>query len=253
MKRTMKRILLVTMTITVIVTSAHVCFGSDPAAIFVQTLLTRRADNVWFVEDDPNEQPVGGYLYRFDLDVDADGEPEVFVSTSLDAGRKGETWAAFRKRGTDWVQLTEGIFLGDEIRLKTENDVRKFSYYIPQKQSEGGSYFGYFWLDKTGMWHDETHPLDESEEATIEGRDPDTLNADGVPDDRKIADKLKLGAPLIIEIKKVLLAKYVQDPNTRWRNVNWDFTLSQQYKDPADAADIASVATWQPPAEPTPR
>jgi hypothetical protein len=227
-------------------------FAADPVQTFVAELRQTRDDEVWFVPDDDKlTKPKGAYLYRFELDLNGDGQTEVFVATSLDADRKGERWNIFKKdAGGEYQKIKDSFFIGSDLRMKVENGIRKYSFYVPQKQMEGGSYLGYFWLDATGAWHDETQGLTDAAQGTMDGNDADTLGTDGKPDALKIAQKLNLGTPVTIAMKKVLLAKYSQNSATPWRDVKKDFTLSQQYKDPADAADIASVANWQPPASP---
>jgi len=228
-----------------------IAYGNDPAQIFMSELLQSRGANVWFVGDDTVPNPKGGYLYRFELDIDGDGQKEVFLATSLDVDRKGATWDVFRKNGSgDYQKIKDSFYIGSGLRIKTESGVKKYSFYVPLKAAEGGSYFGYFWLQADGNWHDETHDLTESEQAMKSGEDSTVLNANGLPDDDKIAQKLNLGSRVSIVTQKVLLAKYFQNSSTLWRNVNTEFTLSQQYLDPADAADIASLTNWTPPSNP---
>jgi hypothetical protein len=237
--------------IAAMVLTGQLGLAQVPVSLFVKDLLQTRGDNVWFVEDDSSCQPQGGYIYRFDLDVEDDGSTETFVSTSLDAGRKGEMWTVFRKRVDDaYYVVKQSQFLASDLFLRDDNEGRKYSFYVPQKEVEGGPYFGYFWLDREGVWHDETHVLNDAEQATIDGEDPGIFGPDGKADDDKIADKLKLGHSVEIDIKKVLLAKYIQDPNIVWRPVNPRFSLSLQYKDPADAADMQSIQGWTPPEVP---
>lgn len=226
--------------------------AADPVGSFAQELIAKRAGEVWFVPNDERAAiPKGGYLYRFELDLDGDGEMEVFIATSLDVERKGELWSIFKKNtADDYHKLSGSCFLGSELRMKVENGIRKYSFYVPQKEQEGGNYFGYFWLDAAGEWHEETHVLTDVEQATKDGSDADTLGADGKPDDEKIAEKLNLGNSVALTIKKVLLAKYSQNAAAPWRDVKADLSLAQQYRDPADASDIASVANWQPPISP---
>ncbi len=224
--------------------------AADPAALFVNDLIAARNGEVWFI-DDTLPVPKGGYLYRFELDINGDGQTEVFIATSLNVFRRGELWSAFKKNAAgEYFRIKNSYLLGGELRMRIENGIRKFSFYVPQKQAEGGCYLGHLWIDATGAWHDETHVLTDAEQATKDGDDPDVLGADGKPDDQKIASKLKLGSAVTITIKKVLLAKYVQNPSSPWRDIKASLSLAQQYKDPADAADIASIANWQPPANP---
>ena len=240
---------------TIVVSAIFLCATAravDPITSFTQELIAKRRDEVWFVSSDERAtHPKGGYLYRFELDLNGDGQTEVFVATSLDVTRKGELWSVLKKDAAGaYRRIKDSLFLGSDLRMKIENGIRKYSFYVPQKELEGGNYLGYFWLDASGALHDETHVLTDAEQATMDGNDPDVLGADGKPDEHKIAQKLNLGSSVPLAIKKVLLAKYSQNSAAPWRDVKADFTLSQQYKDPADAADIASVANWQPPASP---
>jgi hypothetical protein len=243
--------IILSLAIPLLCSFADSCLANDANAVFVQQLLQQRGNNVWFIDDDTQPIPKGGYVYRFDLDLNGDGQTEVFVATSLDVDRKGELWSIFKKDlGGEFLLIKDSFFLGSDLRVKVENGIRKYSSYVPQKETEGGSYLNYFWLDTTGVWHDETHVLTDAEQETMDGNDADTLGTDGKPDELKIAQKLNLGTPVTIAKKKVLLAKYLQNAESPWRDVKTDFTLDQQYKDPADATDIASVANWQPPASP---
>lgn len=110
------------------------CLANDPIAVFVQQLLQQRGNNVWFVEDDTQPIPKGGYLYRFDLDLNGDGEMEVFVATSLDVDRKGELWNIFKEDAVgEYQKIKDSLFLGSDLRMKVENGIRKYSFYVPQK------------------------------------------------------------------------------------------------------------------------
>lgn len=244
----MKKIIIL-ITLSLLALSAS--YGNDPVQLFVNDLAQTRGANRWFVEDNSVPSPKGGYIYRFELDVDGDGQKEMFVSSSLDADKKGESWSVYRKKANgDYVKIKDSYLMGSALMAKVKDGIKKYSFYIPLRQQDGGSYFGYFWLDTSGSWQDQTHDFTDSEQSMVEGSDSSVLGTNGLPDWSKIAQKLDLGTPVAITIQKVLLAKFTQNASTAWRNVNTNFTLSQQYLDPADATDISSVANWQPPSSP---
>jgi hypothetical protein len=180
--------------VAALVMFADTCLASDSVALFVQQLIQLRGSDLWFVEDDSGAAPKGGYLYRFETDINGDAQDEVFVASSLDCDRKGELWNVFRK-GPDgaYHEIKQSFFIGSDFRVRTEGGLRKFSFYVPQKEAEGSSYFGYFWLDTAGTWHDETHTLSDDEQTRMDGSDPETAGSDGRPDDNKIAAKLGRG------------------------------------------------------------
>ncbi len=228
--------------------TAAVSFGGDPVQRFVHDLLRERSENIWMSDDDSVPVPKGGYIYRFELEMAGDGQSLTFVASSLDANRKGESWSVYRKgKKGDYVKIRNLYFMGGDLRMRLVKGVRRYSFYVPLKRQEGGSYFGYFWLDASGAWHDQTHELTDEEQHMVDGDDRSVLAKNGLPDEAAIAKKLKLGAPVAIKIQKVLLAKYIQHANIAFRALNVSYTLSQQYLDPVDAADIASVAKWRPP------
>lgn len=72
----------------IVILLCDVALAIEPVALFAQELIAKRSDEVWFVSSDERATvPKGGYLYRFDLDLNGDGQMEVFVATSLDVDR----------------------------------------------------------------------------------------------------------------------------------------------------------------------
>ena len=90
-------------------------------------------------------------------------------------------------------------------------------------------------------------PLTDAQSKAINGGDRSLLGSNDLPDYEKIAQYLELGNSVTMSLQKVLVGMLYQNANTTWRDVNMSFSLAQQFLDPADAADVASLKLWQAP------
>lgn len=235
--------------------SAFPLWGDQPATSYMNELIQGAGDNLWWVypkevEGQTFTPPKGGYIYRFKVDMNGDGINEVFLLSSLDVTKDSESWTLYRRETSgSYLKLRENISLNGSLWAKTENGVKKYSFVTPPVAETGRESIISLWLDASGNFQTSTRELTEEESKAITGGDETLLGANGLPDDAKIAQKLQLGTSVAFTVEKVLLGKLYQNPNATWRAVNNDFTLSQQYLDPADAADIASLVPWQPPSQ----
>lgn len=229
-------------------------WADEPAQSFMSQLIQTRDDELWFVwpkkvEGQTLTPPKGGYIYRFKVDMNGDAIEEAFLTHSLDVAKDGELWTLYRREGAGYVKLKEDLFIGSSLWVKTEAGIKKYSILTAANSETGRESIFTFWLDSSGNFQTSTRELTEEESKAIGGGDETLLGANDLPDDNKIAQKLQLGTSVNLAVEKVLLGKLYQNPNATWRAVNNDFTLAQQYRDPADAADIASLVGWQPPSQ----
>lgn len=230
--------------------SAH---ADEPASTFMSDLVQSAGDNLWWVY--PQEiggqtitPPKGGYLFRFKIDMKGDGVDEVFLISSLDVTKGSEPWTFYRgDTGGSYIKLSENLSLNGSLRMKSISGVKRYSFVTPPDQETGRESILSFWLDGSGSLKTSTRDLTDEESTAITGGDKALLGANGLPDDDKIAQRFQLGEAVNRALEKVLVGKLYQNPNAPWRAVSNNFALSQQYLDPADAADIASLAGWQPP------
>ena len=141
----------------------------------------------------------GGYLLRTFMDVTGDGQPELFIATTLQGTRHKQSWKAFELstngamrpyKGTleyssAWPLTEDGqttlvyVSAPDKERLKKSDDspypVHRFSFTFPEIQ--------------------ETTSYVSEEEAT-------KLNPDQLP-----------------KLESILLADYLTDPDAKWSEV----------------------------------
>ena len=229
--------------------------GGEPVDSYLSALVQGAGSNLWWVypkeiEGQTITPPKGGYLLRIKVDLNADGLDEVFLTTDDDVKKDGQAWTVYRNNAGSYAKLNNEVWLRGALWEKTDGGVRKFSYFTPQNSETTLEEITTLWFDAFGNFHTTTQQVTEVQSKAMSGGDETLLGANGLPDENKIAQYLILGSPVTLNIEKVLVGKLFQDPNMQWRGVNSGFALSQQFLDPADAADIASLANWTPPPEP---
>src|SRR4051794_3212778 len=96
-------------------------FGKTAIRSLIDASIALNSDAFWFTGDD--DQPKGGYLLRFFLDIDGDGDKEMFVSLN-GAERKGASWVVFKQDADGKLQkLVESIFIGADLRVHNINGI----------------------------------------------------------------------------------------------------------------------------------
>lgn len=230
--------------------------ASEPVDSYLSALVQGAGDNLWWVY--PKEidgqiitPPKGGYIFRLLMDADGDGTNEVFLTDDGQVMRDGASWSLYRQTSSGiYLKLDENAWLPSVLWVKTDGGIKKYSYVGPQDKDSGIEEINAFWIDATGSYQTSTQQLTEAQSKAINGGDQTLMDANGLPDRNKIANYLNIGDPVTLTIQKVLVGKIYQDANATWRDVNNSCSLSQQYLDPADAAEIASLANWTPPSNP---
>ena len=230
--------------------------GAEPFDSYLSALVQGAGENLWWVY--PKEidgqtitPPKGGYILRIKIDLNGDGLDEVFLTTDDEVMKGGQSWTLYRGGASGgFIKLNDNVWLNGALWVKTDAGVKKYSYVAPQDKDTGLEEIITFWIDASGNYQTSEQQLTEAQSKAINGGDQTLMGTNGLPDDNKIAQYLNLGDPVALSIQKVLVGKLYQSPTASWRAVNNTFSLSQQYLDPADAADIASLANWTPPSSP---
>ncbi len=227
--------------------------GSEPFDSYLHELNQEAADNMWWVFSKEINgvtvtPPKGGYLFRIKIDLNDDGVDDVFLTTDDEVTKAGESWTLYRgsTSGT-YTKLNDNISLNGVLWVKTDGGVKKYSYVSPQEKDTGLESISTFWIDALGTFQTSTQRVTAAQSTAINGGDQTLLGTNGLSDANKIAQYLKIGTPVALSIQKALVGMLYQNTAT-WRAVNSNFTLSQQFLDPADAADIESLASWTPPS-----
>lgn len=227
--------------------------SAEPVDSYLNALIQGAGSNLWWVY--PKEisgqtitPPKGGYILRIKKDLNGDGVDEVFLTTDEEIMKDGESWTLYRGSalGT-YAKVSDAVWLNGALWVKADGTLTKYSYVAPQEKDTGLESISALWIDSSGNFQTSIQPLTDAQSKAINGGDQTLLGTEGLPDANKIAEYLELGSAVTLGLQKVLVGKLYQNANATWRDVNKSFSLSQQYLDPADAEDIASLANWQPP------
>jgi len=238
---------------TVLLLSAK---GSEPVDSYLSALVEGVGENLWWVYPQEIEghtvtPPKGGYMFRIQIDLNGDGLDEVFLTADAEIGKNGASWTLYRgDTSNHYTKLNDNVWIGNLLWVKSDDGVKKYSYLVPQDRETTIEEIHSFWIDLSGNYQTSTQQLTTAQSKAINGVDKTLLNGNDLPDDTKVAQYLGMGDPVTLNIQKVLVGKLYQNANATWRAVNNSYALSQQYLDPADAADIASLGSWVPPSNP---
>jgi len=239
--------------ILLLISVGSLCYGDEVTTQFVQKLSKERYGEIWINHSTEHVKiPIGGYIFRFEWDIDGDSVDEIFLLSSVDSDIHESAWYVYKKNTLGvYNELGDWGFRGTDMWVKVDSGIRKYSFFSTNKPQYGGDFLVTYWLDASGALKNKLRNLTESESSIVRCDDPEILGNDGKPDSAKVEAKLQIGHKTSLPIQKVLIAKYIQNPNTPWKNIKQGTLLSHQHEDPTDAADIESVQNWTPPPEPT--
>lgn len=230
--------------------------ASEPVDSYLAETVASAGDNLWWVYPQQIQgvtitPPKGGYIFRIKTDLNGDSVDDVFLTRDDAVMKDGESWTLYRS-GTSgsYVKVSDDVWLNGAIWAKIDSGVKKYSYVTPQDKDTALESISTFWIDGSGNFQTSSQQLTDAQSKAINGGDQTLMGANGLPDANKIAQYLQLGSLVTLSIEKVLTGKLYQNSSATWRAVNNNFALSQQYLDPADASDIASLTSWTPPAAP---
>lgn len=186
--------------------------------------------DIWSYE----KRPEGGYLYRFTLDVVGDSEPELFIGSSVT-----NEWDVYQlvAKGEYKKINYYSLWLGETHQFGYRKDINTgvMIYMTGSDDPRGAKYI--LTIYKFEEHGDVTSKREDfTEQIPKDNGKPKTLH--------EVVKILDIGAVVEPSIEKILFQKYNGNPNSAWRPYNPSFRLQHQHKDPADAADIASLNTW---------
>jgi hypothetical protein len=218
----MKHLFLIPLTLLV---SSAVALA-DPVTDFVAKLVNSSSvSSKWTGESD--DEPNGGYLFRFAYDIDGDGTPEWFVSSSMEADKHACSWAVYKKGAGDTYDIvgTNVILNPDEgFYLTSFNNIPQIKTIFVKPPNFGVIKIYSFGADgKIGAI---TRKLSAAEANQLINDD----NAEQI---------FQLGEAKKPAIEKILLAEYLKVPQAQWRPYKADLGILAQQKDPADATALS--------------
>lgn len=208
----------------------------DPVALFVRDFIKQTDNsselyNYWYGTTNFNSD--GGYIFRFDYDVTADGRKEAFIASSIFASLKegGENWSIYSPSVLGDYQLIahDLVFHPKDVAFNEIDKKETLFRFIKLDRDHGASLFSYrFFSD--GKLINESRLLTEEENAMM---DKDIENEEFK------TEVLLLAKPYtLLDIKKILMADYIQQREPKWKKYGESYAPNQQYLDPADRESL---------------
>ena len=177
------------------------------------------------------QQPGGGYLFRFDFDINSDGSYELFLAKSIQADESGVEWDVYSKTTDSTYNLMPiTVFMHpDGFRFKKYGEK-----HVIQLLSRNGNEYELleYYIDVDGVLKENKTDVTSS----MSNYSP----ANG----GNLAQVLSLGEKVQPSIEKILFFVYKDNKDAQWNKYIQDLPPNQQYKDPEDQAFLSTYDDW---------
>ena len=198
----------------------------EPTEQFAKELVARVDAEYW--REISGDKPAGGYLLRFEFDVNADGRNEIFLASTLEGEEYEHAWTIYSPDAQqDYSKIASDVVL---------SPIRGFYYKTNGSQRElqtvyRNPKFGLGVIDRYAVAASGsvTHTKQELTPEQI-----GQLDADNWKETFSIGNEVKP------TVSKVLLAEYANSHSVQWRAYKTDLGVTEQNQDPADASAIAA-------------
>lgn len=200
--------------------------AADPTEQFAKELVSRADAEYW--REISGDKPPGGYLIRFEFDINGDGREELFLASTLEGEEYEHAWTIytpdtqqnFSRIASDVVlSPVRGFYFkvnGSQRELQTVLKNPKFSLGVIDRYA----------VDANGSV---THTKQELTPEQIGQLDTDNWK-----------ETFGIGNEVKPTVSKVLLAEFANNHAVQWRAYKTDLGVTEQNQDPADASAIAA-------------
>lgn len=215
----------------------HSWATKDPVALFVKDFIKQTDNsselyNYWY--GTTNFNPDGGYIFRFDYDVTADGRKEAFIASSTFAFfREGENWNIYSpSESGDYQLIARNLTFHPEViaitQLNREEILLRFTKF---DRDSGYSLISYrFFSD--GSFINESRLLTEEEGAQID--------KEAMDDEFKMEESLLARPYIQANVQKIVMTDYIREKEPKWKKIS-DHAYEQQYLDPRDRESLENA------------
>ncbi|HAL92637.1 MAG TPA: hypothetical protein DCM68_06400 [Verrucomicrobia bacterium] len=225
---------MLTLVLVILMAGVQSTTSGEPVLAILQDWATQDPHELRdYLKRTDTQRPLGGYLYRFRLDLTGDGQDELFAASSLVGD--GAQWYVFRENESGLydklgeVGLSPGPF---HVKRDTETGITTLSMFarIDLRSALLVQYAcsakGEITKTMQRISGDQLKPFD----------DPDISLADAAT-----SCGFDFGETVTPQIEKVLLCKYLEEPTQTWRPYDSRYSSPLQHLDTSDTQDIESI------------
>jgi hypothetical protein len=183
-----------------------------------------------------NEQPEGGYIFRFEMDVTGDGRNEVFLASSLNGDHRSASWTVFTMKNGGWASSPEMILLNPSgIFVKTSSGTKCLALGGWARMS-GSNY----WINQYQFNPDGTFVKQGREVAVLTEEDRYELGSESWAEQKGLGRKV---SPIV---SKMLFAEYLTDPASQWRPYDPKLPANAQHQQDQERLRMDTVSGFTP-------
>jgi hypothetical protein len=190
--------------------------AADPVLDFIGAVLNDSETLTnWAGEE--SHQPNGGYLYKFEYDVDNNGKLDLFLASSIShCDNKSCSWTLYLQNQTGaYTKAGDGILIAPEAG------------FLLARSSSGRPQIITTFIAGADVGITDTQELSSQGNLVLSRQQ---LNQNQIANDGG-----HLGTRVTPSIKKVLLAEYLKVQSPQWRTYDKKYSSTSQQSDAADA------------------
>lgn len=181
------------------------------------------------------EQPPGGYVFRFEIDVTGDGRNEVFLGSSLNGDHRSASWTVFTLRQDSWTSTGQVSLRAGEIYGKLAADTKTLALGGWARTSGSNYWINQYQFQPDGTFVDqgrEVMVLTEDERHEIGSESWTERNG--------------LGLKVSPVVSKMLFAEYLTDSASQWRPYDPKLPANAQHQQDQERIRMDTASAFTP-------
>lgn len=200
---------LIVLSLTLLLSSYAASSAVPPKEVFqfLKPVLEREVNSAGDIWDASGK---GGYVLRFDIDVTADGLPEMFLTSTLDMRKQSSTWTVFKAQQNGDYQLFPQVAPGSGVQVYATElwietmpaGVAIVSWGNDRWGPNPNKWFaGRYIFSRAGISFERTETTKEAMDALV--------NAGRV-------------VKVVPKVSGLLLVDLLRNPNAQWKPIDFD-------------------------------
>lgn len=202
---------------------------------YAKSLLQRLESDKFDYWRGMGEQPPGGYIFRFEIDVTGDGRNEVFLGSSLNGDHRSASWTVFTIRRDSWISTGQVSLRAGEIYGKLVADTKCLALGGWARTSGSNYWINQYQFQPNGTFVEqgrEVRVLTEDERYELGSESWTEQNG--------------LGRKVSPVVSKMLFAEYLTDPVSQWRPYDPKLPANAQHQQDQERLRMDTVSGFTP-------
>jgi len=180
------------------------------------------------------KQPEGGYLFRFFIDLDGDGQQELFLSCTYKSQKVFDCWVYALDATGNYALAGKDFIIDDSFSWSTEPGKRELQIVFEPLGKETDTGLHRYVINPGAKLDKQPLLVWEEEEFTQQfGEDMD-----------KFKQTYHIGEKVTFAAEKITLADFLRDANAKWRPYDTTFSPRRQHNCDVEAVKRSADFTF---------